>query len=318
MLDAVDLTPAEEKVYLTLLDLGAASAADLADRHSDGGVDAVLAALERKALISRVAGRPPRYKAEPPDVALDLLVREKEQELARARLTISALTDRYRISRLASRPEEVIDVVTTREGTIHRWEQLQHSARVQVRSFDRPPYVTDPTANPIEIERLRDNVVYRSVYHVAGFDLPGRPKALRTLIAEGEQARVAAAVPVKLFIADDHIALLPLELDGSAESSLVIHASSLLDTLIALFENVWTQAVAVHPDGSAPDLRGGPQGDDVTLLGLLAGGLTDHAIARHLGSHPRTVQRRVRDLLDRLGATTRFQAGLQAARRGWL
>jgi hypothetical protein len=30
------------------------------------------------------------------------------------------------------------------------------------------------------------------------------------------------------------------------------------------------------------------------------------------------VHRRVRDLLDRLGAGTRFQAGIQAARRGWL
>jgi DNA-binding NarL/FixJ family response regulator len=35
-------------------------------------------------------------------------------------------------------------------------------------------------------------------------------------------------------------------------------------------------------------------------------------------THPRTVQRRVRELLDRLGAGTRFQAGLQAVRRGWL
>ncbi|MGD0557044.1 MAG: hypothetical protein ABSA93_18950 [Streptosporangiaceae bacterium] len=47
-------------------------------------------------------------------------------------------------------------------------------------------------------------------------------------------------------------------------------------------------------------------------------GLTDAAIARHLGAHLRTVQRRVRGLLDRLGAATRFQAGLQAVRRGWL
>jgi DNA-binding NarL/FixJ family response regulator len=58
--------------------------------------------------------------------------------------------------------------------------------------------------------------------------------------------------------------------------------------------------------------------DEGALLGLLAAGLTDSAIGRHLGTHPRTVQRRVRELLDRLGAGTRFQAGLQAVRRGWL
>jgi DNA-binding NarL/FixJ family response regulator len=126
-----------------------------------------------------------------------------------------------------------------------------------------------------------------------------------------------------MFIADDKLGLLPLEMNGSAESCLVIHASSMLDTLIALFEQVWERAVAIHPDGTLPAdaLPGRPDGPsdaDRALLGLLAAGLTDAAIARQLGMHPRTVQHRVRDLLDRLGAATRFQAGLQAVRRGWL
>ncbi|POX65512.1 hypothetical protein C3481_16365, partial [Microbacterium sp. Ru50] len=52
----------------------------------------------------------------------------------------------------------------------------------------------------------------------------------------------------------------------------------------------------------------------VSLLGL---GLPDEAIARHLGIGHRTVQRRVQALLVRLGAASRFQAGVLAARRGW-
>ena len=32
----------------------------------------------------------------------------------------------------------------------------------------------------------------------------------------------------------------------------------------------------------------------------------------------RTVERKVRTMLEQLGASTRFQAGVQAARRGWL
>lgn len=43
---------------------------------------------------------------------------------------------------------------------------------------------------------------------------------------------------------------------------------------------------------------------------MLTTGATDAAIARRLGVSERTVQRDVRDLLGRLGARTRFQAGL--------
>jgi DNA-binding CsgD family transcriptional regulator len=165
---------------------------------------------------------------------------------------------------------------------------------------------------------LTAGVTYRAVYHPAGFAVPGRPSAVRSMIAAGEHARVTESVPVKMFTADDHLGLIPLEVGGSAESSLIIRASSMLDTLIALFELVWERAVAIHADGELPAAAEGPGEDEAALLGLLAAGLTDAAIARHLGTHPRTVQRRVHEMLGRLGAGTRFQAGLQAVRRGWL
>ena len=56
----------------------------------------------------------------------------------------------------------------------------------------------------------------------------------------------------------------------------------------------------------------------LVVLNLLAAGLTDDAMARHLGVSVRTVQRRVREICARLGARTRFQAGLQARRHGLL
>lgn len=42
----------------------------------------------------------------------------------------------------------------------------------------------------------------------------------------------------------------------------------------------------------------------------------DESIARQTGLSIRTLRRRMRRLLDLLGAQTRFQAGMQAARRG--
>ena len=41
-------------------------------------------------------------------------------------------------------------------------------------------------------------------------------------------------------------------------------------------------------------------------------------LARRLGLSRRTVQRQMQQLMRRLGADSRFQAGLQAKARGWL
>ncbi|MER5700912.1 helix-turn-helix domain-containing protein [Micromonospora sp. NPDC002296] len=51
------------------------------------------------------------------------------------------------------------------------------------------------------------------------------------------------------------------------------------------------------------------------LIALLLSGITDEAIARHLGISYRTAQRHIAALMAGLGADTRFQAGVQAAFR---
>ena len=61
-----------------------------------------------------------------------------------------------------------------------------------------------------------------------------------------------------------------------------------------------------------------PTVDERDLLALVAAGATDDVIARQLGISPRTLRRRLHDLFDELGASNRFHAGVEAARRGWV
>jgi DNA-binding NarL/FixJ family response regulator len=58
--------------------------------------------------------------------------------------------------------------------------------------------------------------------------------------------------------------------------------------------------------------------DDRQLLGMLAAGMSDAAIARQFGVSARTARRRTRRLLERLHAATLFQAGAAAVRDGHL
>jgi DNA-binding NarL/FixJ family response regulator len=54
------------------------------------------------------------------------------------------------------------------------------------------------------------------------------------------------------------------------------------------------------------------------LLWLLAQGMTDETAAHRLGLSLRTVRRMASELMTRLNAHSRFEAGVRAAHRGWL
>jgi DNA-binding NarL/FixJ family response regulator len=54
------------------------------------------------------------------------------------------------------------------------------------------------------------------------------------------------------------------------------------------------------------------------VLSLLLSGMTDQAIAAHVGVGHRSVQRTVRRLMDLAGVSTRIELGWHAHRYGWL
>lgn len=51
---------------------------------------------------------------------------------------------------------------------------------------------------------------------------------------------------------------------------------------------------------------------------LLAKGLTDETAAGRLGVSLSTIRRSMAAIMERLGARSRFEAGLRAAHMGWL
>ena len=79
------------------------------------------------------------------------------------------------------------------------------------------------------------------------------------------------------------------------------------------FDQLWSHAVTTPGFGTELALD-----DRTQLLELLAGGAKDEQIARTMGVSLRTVRRRIASLLAELGVDSRFQAGMEAVRRGWL
>ncbi|HET6709999.1 LuxR C-terminal-related transcriptional regulator [Amycolatopsis sp.] len=158
-------------------------------------------------------------------------------------------------------------------------------------------------------------VVLRNVYERSALEFAGAQEIVAASVAAGWQLRVAPELPMRMVIADRHAALVPLGVSG-ADGALLVRTPNLVAALRVLFDLIWAQAVPLGD--TARDAGTGLTPAQTKVLELLATGMTDGAIARHLGSSERTVRRHVSGLLEALQADNRVAAVYAAVRRGWL
>ena len=152
----------------------------------------------------------------------------------------------------------------------------------------------------------------RAIYPVTA--LTEAPATLVARAEVGEQIRVLPDLPTRMFIIGNTHAVLPEPLGFADEPRSLVRQRGLVEALTMLFELLWERAAPV------PSLDRGEPRPDLRrfLLQQLASGAQDEQIARTLGISLRTVRRRVSDVMTEVGADTRFQAGVEAARRGWI
>ncbi|MEV4756240.1 helix-turn-helix domain-containing protein [Micromonospora sp. NPDC049559] len=304
----------DERVLRALLIRPQATADELVAESGQAlaAVAAALDRLSRRGLVARIAGEPARFTAADPRTALDALIHPAEQALRRARDAVAELTALFHTARWERPAGGPVEVVTGHEVG-RAFVRLQQSAVRDVRAFDRPPYVL-AAGNPVEPGILARGVRWRAVYHPDALVLPGAINEIRTLVGLGEQARVLADVPFKMHLVDERVAVIPLDPDTATVQAALVHPSALLDALLIVFESCWERATPLDAAPAEEQISD----EDRQLLALLAAGVKDDAIGRQLGLSVRTMRRRIRRLLDLLGAQTRFQAGMQATRRGWI
>lgn len=140
---------------------------------------------------------------------------------------------------------------------------------------------------------------------------------MATLGACGTEIRTRHGVALGLVVVDRAVALVDItNHDATGIGSIIVRHPPLVSALAALAEATFAASTPA-PTGNtnARDRLGERQAQ---TLALLAAGASDSTIARQMGVSQRTVERHIRQIMDTLGVTTRFQAGVHAARRGLL
>jgi sugar-specific transcriptional regulator TrmB len=325
VLAAIGLDDVQESAYRALVGLGAAEVADLAHRLglAEDETGRVLRRLEDHGLVARSSARPGRWVAAPPAVALAALLTRQRHELEQAELAAAVLAAEFRAEATEPAVHDLVEVVTGANAVAQRFLQLQFGAESEVCALvtDRPVAITGAD-NAAEEDATRRGVAYRVVVERDVLSGPGGLAELAAALGREERVRVVERVPTKLVVADAALAMVPLTARDRAEpAALVVHASGLLESLMGLFEAVWRQAVPLRLDGAGAAVESPldqPDATDLQILSLLLAGLTDAAAAKQLDLGLRTVQRRVRRLMEIAQVTTRLQLGWQSYERGWV
>ncbi len=323
MLAAIGLDETHESAYRALVSAGAAEVADLARRLSlaEPDTERALRRLERHGLGAQSPARPGRWVAAPPGVALGALLTQQRHELEKAELTAALLAEEYRAAAAEPEVHDLVEVVTGASAVAQRFLQLQLGAAEEVCALvTGNPVVVSGTENDAEEQAAGRGVRYRVVVERAVLDLPHGLTELTAALGRDEQVRVVDRVPTKLVIADRSLAMVPLTSRTAGPAALVVHASGLLELLAGLFESVWREALPLRlgASGVTEQQPDGPDATDLEVLSLLLAGLTDASVAKQLGLGLRTVQRRVKRLMELTGVTTRLQLGWQVYERGWV
>ncbi|WP_329584385.1 helix-turn-helix transcriptional regulator [Kitasatospora sp. NBC_01250] len=327
MLVALGLDATSEAVYRSMLAHPGDGFAALAERL-DLAEESVREALDRLSDLSLLRPSHERngeLRAVSPEIGMELLMARQQSELAAQQMRIEAsrvaaaeLIADYADLRPAVRRVEV-EQLTGLDAIRDRLAALTRAVRSEVMAFAPDGAQTEENmkaSRPLNDDLLRRGVRMRTVYLDSLRNNAPTVLHANWLAERGGQVRTAPTLPTRMIITDRTTAVIPVSSEDSAAGAVVLTGHGTLAALCALFECVWSGA---QPLGEilVRDARG-LSTQETAAVQLLAGGLTDEAIAKRLGVSTRTARRLATELMERLGARSRFEAGVRAVQQGWL
>jgi DNA-binding CsgD family transcriptional regulator len=323
MLEAFGVDPSAEAIYLAMLRQPDAGTAGLAASlgWTKDQVDAALDELGRLSLLRPSWENPGVLRPVAPAIGLETLLARQQAELSRqqyqieeGRAALRALVAEFS-GPAAATIEELVGLDAVREGL----ERLALQTRYEVLAFAPDGAQTaDATraSTPLNRHLLEKGVAMRTVYLNSARNDPGTTAHARMLTELGAELRTVAILPIRMLIVDRTWTMLPLDPDDTAAGACVIRSPGAIVAVRALFEQVWQTGT---PWGTRKEHTGPVLTDhELALLQLLLQGDTDEQAGRKLGVSTRTVGRTAAELMTRLKARSRFQAGAYAVACGWL
>ncbi|WP_192498673.1 helix-turn-helix transcriptional regulator [Ornithinimicrobium pratense] len=318
------------RMCVACIRLGTADRGRLRERgYSDAEIDLGTAELLARGFLAH-SDEEDTWAVVPPRESFPQYLEIMEHRTALARASIPELDNQWRraVGRGTRATLPDLDLLSSVPEVIERIEAMHRSARQRLWwALDASVVTRELLVRVAADERLlalADGVDVRLVLDTSVLNEPWALDRLERADAQGYSARVGNGVPFGVLVCDDESVLVDISAyDPDGYGSLALRRRPARQAVIRLFEAIWSLSTPFGPTSQVLEATGeepvAPLDDrDTKVLALLSIGASDKVIARQIGSSVRTVERRIRYLTDHLGAATRFQAGVQAVRRGWV
>lgn len=183
-----------------------------------------------------------------------------------------------------------------------------------------PPPSADMLAmnRPSDVELVERLVAVRLLYPLEYAGLPHVARYAEELAEAGAEVRFADRLPHRLLVFDRRIAIVPVDIGNAASGALVVRDKILARSLAHLASTMFRRSRPLPDALEGVGKEVGPSPLDRRVLMLMGSGLADAGCANRLGVTDRTFRRYVGSLMARLGASSRFDAGVKAVEQGWL
>lgn len=315
-------------IYVDAIRLGAPTRAGLrSSEFDDAAISVGTSELVARGLLT-TTDDPDVWEVVPPREALPRYADTVERRMATTRATASQVEALWRraVGERLPVPPGGVEMLAGAEAISNRIVNLHRAATRRLWwAIDGSPvalHLLEEAAAHHERLAVRETVERRLVLDTSLLESEAALEHVERSRAQGQAVAFASGLPFSALVADSTTAVVDLTaFDVQGEGSFEVRLAPPVQAIGRLLEVMWGMSTPYgrHLREAFRHEERLPLAErDQRILMLLTTGASDQVIARQSGVSVRTVERRVRYLMDHLGAATRFQAGVQAARRGWI
>ncbi|WP_160159369.1 helix-turn-helix transcriptional regulator [Streptomyces sp. SLBN-118] len=324
-----DFTDLARQLYHTAEDRCSWDPEDIAAETECSPLEAERAVghLKRMGLLLPAPLQPSGYQVVRPVNALARLV-SMERELTEGWMRDRSHRQEQILSLLREFPPQdgpsetaTIDMLPTASAVNEYIEERALDARVREQAMHPggvPPVELLDEMIHRDLAALDQGVQLEAIYAHHLVAVPHLAEYLTEVSRHGAEIRVAPAVPLRMIVIDDDIAILPIDPTETARGAFAVRSRQVVAALRAIFGFHWAVAAPLTSVHGAEEVGEMLSPFEKMVFHMMAMGSKDEAIARQLGISTRTLSRKVSRLLERLRVQTRFQAAVKLSESGML